>query len=1027
MLAWFASNPVAANLLMALIWLGGAFSIFDMQKDVHPRFAPHRFEIEAWYPGAGPVEVETSLCVPIEEAIHDLTGVKHLNTTVFEGMCRITVQVLPGHDRQILMGAARGRIQSIPNLPRVLERIDVKEATRDGEDGVIWVALYGPVAPLELKRIGERVQADLSALPGVTRTIDYGRLSYEIAVEVIPARALQYRLSVAEVAEAVRRASLDLAGGAIKTPAGELLLRVKGRAAEAASIGELVLRTQPDGTRLLLRDVARIRDGLQESRFEWRHDGQTAQGWEVHAERNSIEVARRVKAYVAEAAASLPPGLHMKTWWDDSVAFEERIHTLLDDGLLGFLLVCLVLSLFLSVHVALWAGLGILTSVLGALWWMPVLDVSLNMLSLFGFLLAMGILVDDAIIIGESIHDEQRKTPRAPLQAAIRGVRAVALPVTLAVLIALAAFMPGLFLPGWSGQLMRPISLVMLLTLLFSLVEALLILPAHLAVAPKEQPKPAPLERLRSLLNRRLSRFVSGIYAPLLRRALDWRYLSLSAFAAMILLTAALVAGGHVRQSFEADVAKDSFWVRLTVPPGSQPDEIRRLAERVERALFDLKDSLQRRLAEEDQDGGPGPSVLIGEETMIWEQEAGFWLELSPEVRQRVRVEDFVREWRQRIGDLGHGRIDFMYREGDVPYDIELNLSAADPESLARAADEVKRRLNAYPGVFDVMDSAMPGKPELRLRLKPEAERAGLRLKELAEQVRQAYHGEEAQRLQRGRSEVKVMVRYPPEYRNSVDHLYALPIALPNGGLAPLSALAEVDFAPGYAQLIRRDRRRVLEIVARVDPALADVNAIYRDLEQSYLPSLRQRFPTLRLEVGQERQEQEAMLKALLHHTLIALGLIYALIAVTFRSYTQPLVFLFAVPVAWCGGILAHWAAGLPLSMESLVGMVAASGVVVNDSLVLLDYIHDQRRRGEDLAALIGEACTARFRPILLAFLTNFAGFLPTLSETSAQAQFLVPMTLSLASGLLFGMAASLLLTPVCYAILQDFQRSGPS
>ena len=1024
-IAWFTRNPVAANLLMLLIWLGGAFSIVDIQKDVHPRFTPHRFEIEALYPGAGSLEVETSTCVPIEEAIHDLPGIKRLNTGVFEGMCRVTVQVLPGHDRQTLMASARGRIQSIPNLPRTLERIDVKEASRDGDDGVIWVALYGPVDPLELKRLSERIQADLSGLPGVTRTVDYGRLSYEVAIELIPAKALQYHLSVADVAEAVRRASLDLAGGVIKTNAGELMLRVKGRASGGESIGDLVLRTQPDGTRLLLRDVARIRDGLQESRFEWRHNGQTAQGWEVHADRDSIEVARRVKAYVAAESANLPPGLHLKTWWDDSLAFEERIHTLIEDGVAGFLLVCLVLSLFLSTRVALWAGLGILTSLLGALWWMPAVDVSLNMLSLFGFLLAMGILVDDAIIIGESIFREQQKTPQLPLQAAIRGVHSVALPVTLSVGVALVAFMPGLFLPGWSGQLMRPISLVMLLTLIFSLVEALLILPAHLAAPPREKRLRSPLDRLRTALNRWLERFIDRVYAPFLRVALQWRYLSVSLFVSMMLLTGALVAGGHIRQSLEADVAKDSFWVRLTVPPGSQPDEIRRLADRVERALFELETSLQNTMEPPGGDGATRPTILVGQETMIWEQEAGLWLELSPEVRHRVRVDDFVREWRRRIGDIGHGRIDFMYREGDVPYDIELNLSAADPEMLAAGAAELKRHLSSYPGVFDVMDSAMPGKPELRLRLKPEGEHAGLRLINLAEQVRQAYHGEEAQRLQRGRSEVKVMVRYPADYRTSVDLLYALPITLPEGGRAPLSALAELDFTPGYSQLIRQDRRRVLEIVARVDPEQADVNAIYRDLEENFLPTLKPKFPALSMDVGLDRQEQEAMLKTLAHHTLAALALIYVLIAVSFRSYTQPLVFLIAVPVAWCGGILAHGLAGLPLSMESLVGLVAASGVVVNDSLVLLDYIDEHRDRINDLGLLISEACTSRFRPILLAFLTNFAGFLPTLTETSTQAQFLVPMTLSLAAGLLFGMAASLLLTPICYAILADLKILG--
>jgi multidrug efflux pump subunit AcrB len=1030
-IAWFAANPVAANLLMLLIWMGGAFSLAVMEKDVYPRFSPHQFEIEAVYPGAGPEEVEAAVCVPVEEAIHDLPGIKRLNTAVFEGECRIRVDVLPGHGREALMSAAEGRIRSIPNLPKSLDRIDVKEAVRDDDDGVIWVALYGPAEPLALKRYGERIRADLSAIPGVARTVDYGRMAYEIAVQVQPAKLVQHHLSLRDVAEAVRQSSLDSAGGVVRTPGGELLLRVKGRAERGEAVGELVLRTHPDGTRLRLKDVAKVSDGLEERWFQWRHDGQPAQGWEIHADGDAIEVARRVKAYVAEKAPTLPEGLHLKTWWDDSEAFEERIRTLVEDGLGGFLLVCLVLTLFLRLRVAVWAGLGILTSVLGALWWMPALDVSLNMLSLFGFLLAMGILVDDAIIIGESIHTRQSEDREAGrvsgLAAAVEGARSVALPVVLSVLIALAAFLPGLFLPGWSGRMMRPICLVMILTLVFSLMEALLILPAHLAAGRTGRGPSGRLERWRGALNRGLARFVRGVYGPFLDKALAWRHLTLAAFVALPILAGALVAGGHVRQSLSADVAKDSFWVRLTVPPGAPPEELRRVAGRVEQALFRYRDELEGR--RETGDCGPeraACALLVGQETMIWEQEAGFWLELSPEARQRIRVDDFVREWRRRIGDIGRARIDFIYREGDVPYDIELDLSAPDTRIPAQAGEELKRRLAAYPGVFDVSDSALPGKPELRLSLKPEAERLGLRLGDLAEQVRGAYYGEEAQRLHRGRSEIKVSVRYPPEERRSLDDLYAMPVRLPDGGQAPLSVLADVAFAPGYAQLTRQDRRRVLEVVARVDPLQADLNAIYGDLEKNVLPALRQRFPGLHTEVGQERREQEAMLDSLLRNTVIALTVIYALIAVTFRSYAQPAIFLFAAPVAWSGAVLAHWLAGLPLSMESLVGMIAASGVVVNDSLVLLDYIREHRAEGRDGASgLILAACTARFRPILLAFLTNFAGFLPTLLETSAQAQFLVPMTLSLSAGLLFGMGASLLLTPVSYAILKDFGRTS--
>jgi multidrug efflux pump subunit AcrB len=1012
LIAWFASNPVAANLLMLLIVIGGLYGLRTTDTEVFPRFKPHQIEVMAHYPGAGPLEIEESVCVRIEEAIYDVPGVKRLNTEIWEGRCRVMVSILPNHDKEIMMSTLGGRVQAIQRLPKGLEKIEVQEASRANDDGVIWVALHGPTDPLPLKHLGDRIQEELAAIPGVTRALNYNDIPYEIAIEVPAEKLRQYRLSLHDIAEAVRRASLDLPGGLVKTPNGELLLRVKGKASDAAAIGALVLRTEPDGTRLRLDAVARIKDGLEERLSEWHHNGETAQGWEIHAEHDTVAVARRVKDYIAEMRPKLPEGLSLITWWDDSQAYDERVRTLVEDGLSGFALVCIVLTLFLRLRVALWAGAGILTSIFGALWLMPAFDVSLNMLSLFGFLLAMGILVDDAIIIGENVHAHQISGAHASsLAATIRGVQEVALPVTLSVMVALTAFLPGLFLPGWAGQMMRPICLVMMLTLVFSLVEAMLILPAHLAHAPANRAAPSRLERLRDWLNAGLERFVDRFYRPLLTKALAWRYLTIACFMALIMISLALVVSDRIRQSLKPDVTKDSFWVNLTVPQSAPYDEVRRLSGQVERALFDLRRELDAQQPDK-------PGVVVGLETLIWEHDAGFWIEFSEEGRKRIVVDEFVREWRRRIGDIGRAKIDFLYKEGDVPYDIELDLGAADPDRLTPAAEQLKSRLAAYPGVYDVVDSNEPGKPEIRLSLKPEAERLGLRLEDLAEQVRYGYYGEEVHRLQRGRSEVKVMVRYPREERQSLENLRALPVSLAGGDSAPLGSFATVTPTPGYAKLIRQDRHRVLKVQARVDPRQADVNAIYAALEARDLKELKQRFPGLNVSIGQDRQEQEAMAEKLGLNTLIALVVIYALIAVPFRSYLKPLIFLLAAPVAWCGAVLAHWLAGLPLSMESLVGMIAASGVVVNDSLVLLDYIRERGDSGLPVADLISEACTARFRPILLAFLTNFAGFLPTLLETSPQAQFLIPMTLSLSAGLLLGMAASLILTPVCYAVL---------
>jgi multidrug efflux pump subunit AcrB len=1018
LIPWFAANPIAANLLMLLIWLGGVIGLWILNKETLPPIRTGVVEIVAAYPGAGPAEVERAVCIPLERAVFDLPGIKSLTSESTEEKCTLRAAVLDGYALQDLISAVRSRTHAVPQLPRAVDRIEVRE--QDLGSFVINVVLYGPTDDLTLKRLGEGIREDLLRIPGVTRLGDFtAEAPYEVAVQVSAARLRQLQLSLAEVAEKIRQTSLDLPGGVVKSRAGELLLRAHGKAEDGGTLASVPLLAGKDGSHVRLGDIATVADGLAEQWAEARFQGQPAYGVEVYANRDAIAVAERVKAYVAERSQSLPGGLRMETSWDASVSFAQRVDTLVEDGVSGFLLVFGVLVVFLRTRVAWWAALGILTSVLGTLWLMAVLDIALNMLSLFGFLLAMGILVDDAIIIGENIHSSQAEDDSG-LAAAIRGAGEMAQPVILAVLTTLAAFLPGLFLPGWAGQMMRPICLVMILTLAFSLVEALLILPAHLAPPPRSRSAPSPLDRLRDATNRGLKRFVIRVYGPLLERALAWRYLVLSGFCVLLAFSGALIAGGHIRLSFEADATLDSVSARLTLPPGLPYGEMRVLATRAEQALFSLRDDLDRA-----QPAG-SPSVVTNLETSIHAEWTGLWVEVAPHAREHLVIDDFVREWRRRIGDIGRAKIDFIYKQGDLPYDIEVDLNDTDSSRLRLAVGELKQRLAAYPGVFDVVDSSEPGKPEVRVRLRPEGERQGLTLKDLAEQVRGAYFGEEAQRFVRGREEVKIMVRLPLEERRSLDALRALPVKLPAGAHVPLGSLAEVYFEPGQARIDRQDRRPVLKVQARVNPQQADVNAIYADLERNHLPLLAQRSPQLRAEFGQEHRDQQAAMASLWRNSAISLVIIYALIAVPFRSYTKPLIFLLAAPVAWCGAVLGHWLVGLPLSMESLVGMIAASGVVVNDSLVLLDYIKEREVGGTEpggetrCSGLILEACTARFRPILLAFLTNFAGFLPTLLETSQQAQFLIPMTLSLSAGLLVGMAASLILTPVCYAILGE-------
>lgn len=1012
LLAWFASNPIAANLLMLLIFIGGGLGFYTMDKEVFPHFNLHKLDISVTYPGASPLEVEESVCARLETAVYDLAGIKQLNTVIRENMCIITVTLLPEYDQEQITSSLYGRIQSITNLPKNLEAISIKETQRAGDDGVIWVALHGKTSKLTLQRYGEQLRTEFERIDGVRLVKNYNEIPYEIVIEVSPIKLQHYQLSLHDISKAIRQSSINQSSGLVKTSAGDLQINIQAKAKDINALNHILLRTQKDGSRLYLGDIANIKDDLQEKISEWHSNGETAQGFEIHTKHSAVEVARSVKEQVARLKTHIPNGLSMTTWWDDSLSYDERINTLVEDGLSGFALVCLVLTLFLRLRVALWAGVGIFTSVLGAFMFMPMMGVSLNMMSLFGFLLAMGILVDDAIIIGESVFAHQQQAAlKDSLSATIEGLKAVALPVILSVLVSLVAFLPGLFLPGWSGQMMQPICLVMMLTLLFSLIEALLILPSHLVVHSESPTKASRLTNVRDKLNNGLERFVQRYYAPFLRTVLAWRFLTLVGFVLLIMLCALWVETGRIRLSLQADVTKDNFWVSLTTPKDLPFSETVQRAKQVEQAFFALRDEL-------DSKKPDAPSVVVNLETIIEEHWAGFWTEFSPRGREEIKVEDFIDAWRKKIGDLGRSQIDFFYKEGDLPYDVTFDLSAENFAVLPKAAEQLKAILKTYKGVYDVIDSMEATRPEISLQLKPLAEHLGLRLEDLSTQVRNAYYGDEVERLQRGRNEVKVMVRYPRIERASFDKLQLMPVQLPDGNYVPLSAVAGISLTPSVSTINRQDRRRLLKVLARVDKQQTDLNALISKLEANELTTLSQTYPGLSINPGEEYQEQQATLSALKHYTLLALLVIYVLIAIPFRSYLKPLIFLLAAPVAWCGAIIAHAIAGLPLSMESLVGMIAASGVVVNDSLVLLDYLKEHEHDNKPLNELIADACTSRFRPIFLAFLTNFAGFLPTLIETSPQAQFLIPMTLSLSAGLLLGMAASLVLTPVCYGML---------
>jgi multidrug efflux pump subunit AcrB len=1016
LLGWFAGNPVAANLLMLLIFIGGINTLQQTDREAYPRFAPERIDVNALYPGVGPAEVQQSVCIPIEEAIHDLQGIKRLNSTATQGKCEIGVQVLQDYPLHELSGAIRSRMQAIKNLPKEIERIDIDDA--GWQYPAISVILYGDADPLTLRRLAEKVRDELAQLDEVRLVKLWNEIEFEVAIEIPAERLRQQQLTLDDVAEAVRRESLDLGGGVLKAPTGEFQLRAKSTADTRDKLLALTLRTYPDGTRLTLGDIATITDGYAEKGFDYYSDGQRSETLAVIARHNLVGAAEEVARYVETLRSTLPEGIQVKTRRDNARSFSELLDTLTFEGVSGFFLVLLVLWLFLNTQVAVWAAVGVMISVFGALWWMPASGVTLNMLSLFGFVLSMGVLVDDAIIVSERIHELQCQGVGA-LKAAIKGVREVAVPVTLGVLIGLIAFLPGLFVPpSWATQFMKPVAVVMILSLAFSLVEALLILPAHLAHEPREAADWPRLTRLRAVLNGGLVFCNERGYQPFLRRMLDWRYATVALFAGAVLVGLTLIKHDYVKLSLEEDVGYDNFHIHLRPPLGTPFEETRARIEQFVAALKQAEEELNRTQP-------PGsPSVVEGLDVFIEEVDPTIWVEFSSEARKNFHIRDLIKRWYDHVGDVGDFRPDFHTPTEQDVIDLELEVTGPDPVALAAAVEELKSKIASYPGVAEIEDSRRPGKPELRLELTPSAERLGLRLRDLAEQVRHAYFGDEAQRFIRGRDQIRIMLRTPRAERQDFAGLRALAVALPDGGQAPLGELAKIDFAPGFGELTRENRCGIVSIQAHLDKTQAvSGDRIFKELRQDNFAMLENRYPGLEISGGAAKEEADQVMEGLKRNTLISLVAIYALIAVSFRSYLQPLLFMLAVPVAWLGALLIHWALGMTMTFQSLVGAVAASGVVVNDSIVLLDYIRRRRADGSDPGTpgtLIVEACASRFRPIVLVALTNLAGFFPMLFETSEQAIFLIPMTLSLTFGLLFGMAATLILIPACYAVLHD-------
>ncbi len=1033
---WFARNSVAANLLMVLTMVGGLMTVSTLKQEVFPEFSLDLVSVQVSYLGAAPEEVEEGVCVRIEEAIQGLDGIKRITSTASEGVGTVMVELELGTETGRVLDDIKARIDAIDTFPEETEKPVIRESTNRQQ--VISVAIWGDAGERTLRYLGDQVRDEINAIPGITQVELANARPYEIAIEISEDDLRRHGLTFDYVAGAVRRASLDLPGGSVKTEGGEILLRTKGQAYRGTEYEDLVLMTRPDGTRLQLGEVARVVDGFAETDQFGRFDGKPAVLVDVFRTGNqsALEIAEQVNAYIAEAQPRLPEGITLTTWRDSAKILQDRLSLLLRNGLTGFILVFVTLALFIQLRLAFWVSLGIPISFLGALWLLPGFDVSVSMISLFAFIVVLGIVVDDAIIVGENVHTHQQRHHDG-LRGAIEGAREIAVPVIFAVLTSVAAFLPLLAVEGVMGKVMRVIPLVVIPCLLFSLIESLLILPAHLSHLRTHvrSRRPGPWARVQNAVPMALRWFIDHVYRPSLEFGIRWRYLTVAVGISTLILTIGLVIGGWVRFEFFPSVESDFISGALTMPQGTA-------AEKTSEAVRQMELGAERVRQEMEQ--GTGQQLFrhlyaaIGEQPFAAAQQqnatgraggasAGHLgevtIELSGAETRTVSADELRDRWRDAVGAIPDAvEVNFsssLFSPGD---DVNVQLTGSDLDSLQAAADEIKTRLGELAGVYEVTDSFRRGKREVKLGITPAAEVWGLSLADLARQVRQAFYGEEAQRIQRARDDIRVMVRYPEEERRSIGDLESMRVRTPSGGEVPFSDVAVVEPGRGYASITRVDRRRTVNVTADVDPAVAAAGDIVAELDERILPEVLGRHPGVRHSFEGQQAEQRDTLGGLQRGFTLALIMIYALLAVPLRSYLQPLIIMSAIPFGLVGALWGHVIMGMNLTILSMFGIVALAGVVVNDSLVMVDFINRHRLEHDRLETAVREAGAVRFRPILLTSLTTFAGLSPLLLEKSMQAQFLIPMAVSLAFGVMFSTFITLMLVPSGYMILEDIK-----
>ncbi len=1034
-IAWMAGNPVAANLLMLVILLGGLLATVGLKQEVFPAFDLDVITVSVPYPGASPAEVEQGIVLAVEEAVRSVEGVRRVTSVSREGSGSVSIELLLGADADRVLADVTNLVDRITSFPGEAERPTIATAGR--RQPVVSLVLSGDQDLESLQALAEAARDELLGTTGITQIDLSGVRPLEISIEVPREELEAYGLTLDDIAQQVRQASVDLPGGELETESGEILVRVVDRRRRAEGFEDIVIRAAPNGGELRVGDVATVRDGFQDTDQSLFFNGRPAVQLVVFrvGSQTPTEIAETVRAYAADLALRIPDPITVSIWNDDSETLRERIDQLFRNAALGLVLVLVLLGLFLNHGLAGWVALGIPISFLGAFLAMVPVDLSINVITLFALIVTLGLVVDDAIVVGENVHS-MRSRGIGRMEAAIRGTREMAVPVTFSVLTTMVAFSPLLFVPGVTGKIFRLIPLVVIAVLFFSLIESFFILPAHLSHGHDGEGNRwdkvfAPIDRAQLRVSAWLARFTEERYIPALRKVVDARYVSVAVATALLIVTTGAVAAGLVPFNFFPPIPGDVVTASARLPYGANLDNTRAVQLELERGL---RSAIERAGGEDavrgvmtrlgsgsagQSNSAQGSHLVSVEVSLVPSDERDF---------DAVAFESWWREALPALPGVEVVKLSGTSTQGpSAGSAVSVELSGPDPDRLAAASQRLAARLREFPSLVNVDNSYTDGKPQLDFRLRDEARAWGLTSTDVARAIRSSFFGAEALREQRGRNEVKVMVRLPEEQRTSEHDIERLVVGLPDGGTAPLAYVADVSRGRSPTEITRDEGRRTVTVSAELAAGVASSRPVITTLSRSVLPELRAEFPGLETRFSGQQQELNENLSSLGPMYLVAMLLMFAMIAIPFRSYVQPLVVMSAVPFGIVGAVLGHLIMGYELSMVSGFGIIALSGIVVNDSLVLVDSVNRYRAQGLELLEAVVAGSARRLRPILLTSLTTFFGLAPMILEQSAASRFLVPMAISLGFGALFVTVIALLVVPSLYVIVEDLRAWGAS